>query len=863
MQEKPAIVFLQETKSSSAVIDSISNKIWARCNSTSVDASGASGGLAILWNPQIVSLDNFHATHHIIQATFHLIGTNIHGHITNVYFPQSIQQKLELLDTISSLNEGRHYPLWIGEGDFNIIKTMEEKQGGRIRLDSDSNGFKQFLQNNRLMDIPTSNGIFTWSNKRRGIHHITSKLDRFLISDNAVHLGGDFTASIIPQGGSDHWPVMLHWSRLGNGGNRPFRFKAFWFTNKNFKAVVNDAWTTYKPPEGAKMYQFQQKLKNLKYALKAWNRNRFGNIQEQRQQLEQQMKELQQKFILEGRTEEQIKQEQELWHQIEERQKQEEILWRQKSRISWLKDGEKNTRFFHKSTIQRRMHNKITFVTNQQGERIETHEEMEKEFTGYFKEILKEPEGNRTEAIRAITQHIPKIINEEHNNKLLQPTTLKEVEEAMAQLKDGKAPGPDGFTANFFHEFWDLIKAEVWELVEESRSTHWVLPALNSTFIALVPKEAESHKPEKYRPIALCNVIYKLISKVIANRLKPLLPLLISPEQTGYVEGRQIMDGIILSNEVIHSLKLLKKPGMLLKLDLSKAFDKLSWHYIQKMLLAFGFNATWTKWVMNLITSPSFSVLLNGSPSIPFRPTRGIRQGDPLSPFIFVLMAEGLSRLLKSVVSSQAMKGLSLHGRAPQTHQQFVDDTMLFGHPSSKEASALKSLLSLFSDASGTSINAAKSQLFFFSTPPSTQRHIARILGYPISHLPSKYLGAPLSNSAIKHASWRLLLDKLESKLSTWTFRALNIAGRLVLIKSVLQAMPLYLFSILAAPKWVLKAIRNLQRNFLWGSTGLNRKWALVKWTDICKPKSEGGLSLRDPLHNNNTMGARVWWNWV
>jgi len=292
----------------------------------------------------------------------------------------------------------------------------------------------------------------------------------------------------------------------------------------------------------------------------------------------------------------------------------------------------------------------------------------------------------------------------------------------MAQLKDGKAPRPDGFTANFFHEFWDLIKAEVWELVEESRSTHWVLPALNSTFIALVPKEAESHKPEKYRPIALCNVIYKLISKVIANRLKPLLPLLISPEQTGYVEGRQIMDGIILSNEVIHSLKLLKKPGMLLKLDLSKAFDKLSWHYIQKVLLAFGFNAIWTRWVMNLITSPSFSVLLNGSPSIPFRPTRGIRQGDPLSPFIFVLMAEGLSRLLKSALSSQALKGLSFHGRAPQTNQQFVDDTMLFGHPSSKEASALKSLLSLFSDASGTSINAAKSQLFFLSTPPPPPR---------------------------------------------------------------------------------------------------------------------------------------------
>lgn len=129
---------------------------------------------------------------------------------------------------------------------------------------------------------------------------------------------------------------------------------------------------------------------------------------------------------------------------------------------------------------------------------------------------------------------------------LLQPISMQEVEDAMAQLKDGKAPGPDGFTANFFHEFWELINTEVWEIVEESRSMHWILPSLTATFIVLIPKGDEPNTPDKFRPIALCNVIYKLISKVLANRLKPLLPFLISPEQTGYVEGRQIMDGIIL-----------------------------------------------------------------------------------------------------------------------------------------------------------------------------------------------------------------------------------------------------------------------------------------------------------------------------
>jgi len=382
-------------------------------------------------------------------------------------------------------------------------------------------------------------------------------------------------------------------------------------------------------------------------------------------------------------------------------------------------------------------------------------------------------------------------------------------------------------------------------------------------FIALVPKVEESNTPDKYRPIALCNVIYKLISKVLANRLKHLLPLLISPEQTGYVEGCQILDDIILSHEVIHSLNILKRSGMILKLDLSKAFDKLSWTYINKMLLAFGFCATWTRWLMNLISSPCFSILLNGSPSSPFRPSQGIHQGDPLSSFLFVLIAKGLSYLLHSAISSHSLKGISLHGQPPISHQLFFDDNMLFDHPSVQEASTFKFLLNLFSEASGTTINASKSQLFFLHTPILTQRNIAKIFGFPIAVLPSKYHGAPLFDSAIKHASWRSLLHILETRLSSWTYYLLNIASRLILIKFVLQAMPLYLFSILEARKWVLKKIRNLQRNFLWGSSGLNRKWALIKWTEVCLSKSAGGLGLSDLLHSNNTMGAHIWWNWI
>jgi len=318
------------------------------------------------------------------------------------------------------------------------------------------------------------------------------------------------------------------------------------------------------------------------------------------------------------------------------------------------------------------------------------------------------------------------------------------------------------------------------------------------------------------------------------------------------------MDGILLSHEIIHSLKQSKQAGMILKLDLSKAFDKLSWTYIQQMLIAFGFCSMWIRWIMSLISSSLFSILVNGIPSRPFKPSHGIRQGDPLSPFLFVLLAEGLGRHIKQAIHSHQLKGLSVHNTPATSHQQFVDDTMLFGYPSIQEASCFKALLNDFSEASGTSINSSKSQIFFFHTPPVVKTAVARILGFPIATLPSKYLGAPLIASAIKHSCWRTLIEKLESRLNLWTHRTLNLASCVVLIKSVLQAISLYLFLILAAQKWVLKRIRDLQHGFLWGSTATNRKWALVKWTTVCTPKDKGGIGLRDPAHSNSIMSAKI-----
>jgi len=289
------------------------------------------------------------------------------------------------------------------------------------------------------------------------------------------------------------------------------------------------------------------------------------------------------------------------------------------------------------------------------------------------------------------------------------------------------------------------------------------------------------------------------------------------------------MDNIILGHEVIHSLKTSGMYGMLIKLDLSKDFDRLRWKYICSILLAFGFNANWVQWIMNLTSSTFFSILVNDVPSFPLSLMHGICQGDPLSPFVFVIMVGGLIHYIKEAIEEGSLKGLPLHGlQPPICHGQFVDKTLMTNSPTVLEARCILNILNDFSVASGTSFNTNKSQKCFFNTPWKIQDNITKIIHFTQRSLPSKYLGIPLIDTILSNSSWEELLATLEKRLNFWTFWSLNLPILLVHIKYVLQVIPLYNSSMLSAPKFILKYIRNIQRNFLWKGTKEGHKWDLV-----------------------------------
>nr|XP_020198524.1 uncharacterized protein LOC109784346 [Aegilops tauschii subsp. strangulata] len=398
--------------------------------------------------------------------------------------------------------------------------------------------------------------------------------------------------------------------------------------------------------------------------------------------------------------------------------------------------------------------------------------------------------------MQAVLDSVPEKVTDEMRTMLDARYTEEEVKKALYQMFPTKSPGPDGFPAHFFQKHWGVcgteVTAAVLKIIEGCESAE----SINQTYLVLIPKVKNPSLLSQFHPISLCNVFYKIASKVIANRLKLVLPEIISSEQSAFVPGRLITDNIIVAYECLHFMKrnrAVKHRHCALKLDMMKAYDRVEWDYLRAIMLKLGFSSRWVNIVMDLVSSVSYSVLFNGKKLQEFKPSRGIRQGDPISPYLFLLAAEGLSGLLKNLSESSQLGGIQVAPSAPPVnHLLFADDSLLFFKISGGGATEVSNLLETYCQASGQRINAAKSTIFFSKRCPSNlKEEIKGILNVPNETLNDKYLGMPSDVGSSKFGAFKYLKDRLWSKVKGWIEKTLSMAGKEVLVKSVAQAVPI------------------------------------------------------------------------
>eukprot|EP00253_Pinus_taeda_P035564 PITA_35564 len=831
---------------------------------SAIDSSGHSGSLAIGCKEGRIKVINQWGTKHVLGME---VLTPIFPRpftILNIYGPCQGRESFWVDMMAKSFMKAS---LLIVGGDLNFSMGRAEAWGPSAREDPLSDFFHNLLEDHHLTDPSPIKLKPTWRNRRVGEDRIAKRLDRFLLSEALISNAPIIRQWVEEIGNSDHFPIFLDFAFPPPKPPAPFKFNPSWLQDPSFSALFKDTWIH--PSSSAredKGFLFMENLKRLKKATLFWAKDRRLKQNEDLHKIREELK------MLESPEEDGYQSQSSKDRILHLEKLQNKILldkeeeWRIKSRAIWLKSGDENTRFFHNYAKGRKSTNTIWSLKDEEGREVSSFSDLSSLGKRHFERVFSDPGEATIAQVLRTAQCFPRFVEEEEAEDLSRPVSKEEVEAEMKIMAKDKSPGPDGWTIELFLFFFELIGSEITDVIEESRLKGEVYRPFNATFTALIPKKDDPGNFEDFRPISLCNCIYKIIAKVIAIQIFPFLSKNISMEQFRFLDGRQIHEAIGVAQEVIHSVRQKKKKGAVLKIDLSKAYDRVNWLYLRMMLTHLGFNYTFTSWIMGCISSVSFAVLINGSASSFFNSQRGLRQGCPLSPLLFLLVAEGLSRLIHKARREGKVKGIEVAINLFITHLLFVDDILIFTNGSSNEIKEYKSIFDLFMQATEMEINTRKSQICAADLERRESDRISNLFTFPLQPLdtPFKYLGFWLKPVAYKKEDWHWLIAKIEARINHWSFRWLSRVGRLTLLKSVLLAIPVYWAALTWVPKGVLEKIRKICSKFLWaGSAKDSLVLPWVAWDKIARPKDWGGWGIKRLPEFSLSLAAKSGWRLI
>nr|GEU58908.1 RNA-directed DNA polymerase, eukaryota [Tanacetum cinerariifolium] len=414
-------------------------------------------------------------------------------------------------------------------------------------------------------------------------------------------------------------------------------------------------------------------------------------------------------------------------------------------------------------------------------------------------------------------------------------TGIKEIRNAVWACGIDKSSGPDGFSFLFLKKYWDYFKGDVEKFVLDFMETDSLSRGTNSAFITLIPKVPNLLLIKNYCPISLIGMQYKIIANLLPIHLAKVLDNIVSPVQSVFISSRQILDGPLMVSEIIEWYKKKNKKLMIFKVDFEKAFDSVSWNYLDFVLLHMGFGSKWRSWIRSCLHSACTSILINGSPALEFSMGRGLRQGDPLSPFLFILVIEGLHLSLQEANHSRLIKGVSLINDVFNvSYLFFADDVDILTDWNTNDMENIVQTLNSFYMASRIKINIAKSNVYGVGVSKENLEAMETLTKCLAGSLPFTYLGLPIAKNMKLTDSWCVMVEKFKSKLSSWKANLLSIGGRLTLIKSVR----------------IIKAVHGME-------AGLDEKGCYTKgiWAQI--------VGSSNYLHSRNILSKGTLWRLI
>ncbi|KAK9931811.1 hypothetical protein M0R45_019074 [Rubus argutus] len=631
-----------------------------------------------------------------------------------------------------------------------------------------------------------------------------------------------------------------------------------WLEHKDFLSFVKDCWCSISA-HGCPLTVLQHKLRVLRKALRSWNWEVFGDVHHRVKLDLDALAEIQNDIVASGGSDEKFAKETELQANLNDSLRLQEILWKEKARLRWLSDGDRNTQYFHAMCRARRHRSSITLLQNND-EVIDDPLLIQSHIIDYYADLF----AHHTDYLDngLVSSIIPSLVTEAENSTLILIPSDEEIWTAVKSMDIDSAPGPDGFNGHFYISCWEIVGADVIAAVQYFFYHGQLSASFNSGLIILIPKVEHADSITQFRPIALTNFVFKIIPKILALRLSSIASRIISPQQHAFVAGRNISDCILMTSECFNLLESKCHGGnVAIKVDITKAFDTLSWEFLLHVLQAFGFHSTFVLWVRALLLSAKLSLSINGRPVGYFSCGRGVRQGDPLSPLLFCLAEEVLSRGLSMLASSGQLRLItSPRGTTAPSHVLFADDIIVFCRGDKRNLERVLNFFEKYGEISGQIINKQKSQVFLGSHLNNRRHSIASVLGIPLGSAPFNYLGVPIFHGKPRAAYFQPIVDRIRLRLSSWMSSLLSMAGRLQLIKSVISGMFVYSFQVYEWPVSLLRRIEPWCRNFLWSGSINKRGIPLVAWKSCCAPISEGGLGLKQLVLLNRSLLLKSCW---